>query len=483
MHAGSRKELGFPELVGILYGRRWLLVAGLLLGGIAGGAAALWIPPAFTAQTLLLLEPQQPRPAPGGVPAALDGGVVDSQPQILASRALARDVIGRLGLDRDPELAGQKGAGERLLDYITGAAQTAVPVGGGTDIVGRFLDRLTVRREGKSYVIAVAYRSGDAAKAAQVANTLAELYQAHQLARKQEQGSLARSLLTEQSELARAQLARSEAKLQAFRARTGPDREQGIGVETRELAELNHQLVLAAADRTARQARLQQLRHSVDAGLTGTPEGASAVLQNLGSLKAELLRREAELSGQYGVHHPKLIDLRNEKAQLEARIAEEQQAQLRGLAHELEASRAKEQALAASLEGLKGRAVRHDEAARGEAALVQEVELNRRLYEALVQRASAEGDLVAQPLADARVISEAVPPTSPSFPKPKLLTSLGGTVGLSLALVLVYLLESRDRGFAGPDEVLEGLGLPTMALVPELAAAKEGPAPQDYALE
>ncbi len=127
--------------------------------------------------------------------------------------------------------------------------------------------------------------------------------------------------------------------------------------------------------------------------------------------------------------------------------------------------------------------MRHDEAVRGEAALVQEVELSRRLYEALVQRASAEGDLVVQPLADARVISEAVPPTSPSFPKPKLLTSLGGTVGLSLALVLVYLLESRDRGFAGPDEVLEGLGLPTMALVPELAAAKEGPAPQDYALE
>jgi len=41
VHAGSRKELGFPELVGILYGRRWLLIAGLLLGGIAGGAAAL----------------------------------------------------------------------------------------------------------------------------------------------------------------------------------------------------------------------------------------------------------------------------------------------------------------------------------------------------------------------------------------------------------------------------------------------------------
>jgi Mrp family chromosome partitioning ATPase len=113
---------------------------------------------------------------------------------------------------------------------------------------------------------------------------------------------------------------------------------------------------------------------------------------------------------------------------------------------------------------------------------VCEVELDRRLYEGLVQRASAEADQAA-PAADARVISEAVPPTSPSFPKPRLLASLGGTVGLALALFLVYLLESSDRGFAGPDEVQEGLALPTLALVPELPASSSGPAPQDYPLE
>jgi hypothetical protein len=299
--------------------------------------------------------------------------VVDSQPQILASRALARDVILRLGLDQDPELTASGGVLERLLDRLAGAGQSAQTVTDGGDLVGRFLERLTVRRDGKSYVIAVAYRSGEAAKAARVANMVAELYQAHQLARKVEQGSRARSLLAEQSELARAQLARSEARLQEFRARTGHDREEGIGVDGGELAQLNNQLVLAGADRTAREARLDQLRGSRAGGRPGTAEGASVLLQNLNALKAELLRREAELSGQYGTRHPRLIDLRKEKAQLQARIAEEQQAQLRAMAHEVEAARVKEQALATSLEALKGRALRHDEAARGEAALVREV--------------------------------------------------------------------------------------------------------------
>lgn len=473
--AGSRKELGFPELVGILYGRRWLLLAGLLLGGAAGGAAALLIPPTFSAQALLLLEAQQARPSQGGAPPALDGSLVDSQPQILASRALARAVIDRLGLAGDPELAG----GEGSFPHLPGSLRP----GGSPDLVGRFLERLQVRRDGKSYVIALTYRSGDPEKAARVVNTVAELYRADQQARRQEQGSRARSLLAEQSELARAQLARSEARLQAFRARTGPDREGGIAVDSGELAALNNQLVLAAAERTAREARLAQLRTSLQSGSPGSAEGASVVLQNLGALKAELLRREAELSGQYGARHPRLQDLRKEKAQLDARIAEEWQGQLRALAHEVEAARAREQALARSLEALKGRALREDEAVRGEAALVREVELDRRLYEALIERASAEADLGGAPAVEARVISAAVPPTVPTFPRPKLLSSLGATVGLGLALFLVYLLESRDHGFAGPDEIQEELGLPTLALVPELPQAQGGPAPQDHALE
>jgi succinoglycan biosynthesis transport protein ExoP len=78
------------------------------------------------------------------------------------------------------------------------------------------------------------------------------------------------------------------------------------------------------------------------------------LLQNLNALKAELLRREAELSGQYGTRHPRLIDLRKEKAELQARIAEEQQAQLRAMAHEVEAARVNEEALATQGKRMNG---------------------------------------------------------------------------------------------------------------------------------
>jgi polysaccharide biosynthesis transport protein len=486
----ERKELSFPELVAALYRRRWLLLAGVTLGGLAGIGAVLAIPPVYTAQALVLLEPRaaDASPAAGSstMPgsAALDAGVVDSQTRILASRSLAREVIDRLGLAADPELTADPGRLARLADRLAGAAQAAAPTAPGAakpDPVGRFLDRLSVRRDGKSYVIVVGYRSGEPGKAARVANTVAELYRSGQRAQKMAAALRAQNRLNEQRELARLALEEAEARLRAFRAATEAARGDGLGVKELELAELNRQLVLAAAERTARETRLVRLRE--EGGDAGA-DGASPVLQNLGALKAELLRKEAELASRYGDRHPKLQDLRAERAELDARIAEERRARLRDLDAEVAAARARERTLAAGLEALKGKALRQDEAARGAGELEREVELNRRLYEGLVERASAVADLALQHEPDARVISEAVPPATPAFPKPNLLVSLGATAGLTLALVLLYLLESRDRGLLDAADVQATLGLPALALVPELPAAKVGgAAPQDHALE
>lgn len=497
------RELSFAELVAVLYRRRLLLLAGVLLGGAAGVGLVAAMPPTFTAQALILLGPT---PGAAGT-AALDGGVVDSQAQVLGSRSLAREAIARLGLEADPELLGTPGDGSprALLVRLAGqaeagaveptsdpAATSPAAVDVDVDVVGRFLERLAVRREGKSYVVAVAYRSADPGKAARVPNALAELYLDGQEALRREAAERADGALAGQRDLVLARLEAAEAKLGAFRDRAGAARGGAAGVEADEVGELSRQLVLAGADLSARETRLRQIRTDVAAGEDGAASdaGASVLLQNLSALKAQLLRREAELAGQYGGRHPKLVDVRSERAELEARIAQERKAQLRGLEGEVEAARAKERALARSLGELKGRAIRQDEAARDAAALEQDVAVNQRLYETLLERANAGigprgdgGRSVGEP--EARVISEAVAPTTATFPRPRLVTSLGATVGLALALALVYLLESRDRGFRSAREIRTVLDLPTVALVPELGRARGAAAvsPPAYALE
>ena len=296
--SGVRQELSFPELVGVLYRWRWLLFGSLLLGGAGGVGAVMAIPPAYTAQAVLLLDPQPTRLATTGVsPEAtpLDSGVVDSQAQILASRSLAQQAIDKLGLVNDPELAGQPAGLARAVDRLAADRDGAGLAAAGTDPVARFLERLDVRREGKSYVITLAYRSTDAVKAAQVANTVAQLYLAGQLERKTATTRAARELLTVQTEAAHAQLDEVQQRLQAFRTGAEPVALARPAGSDDEVAEINRQLVLASADRIAAETRLNQLRTSLTDGHPGALDSGSVLLQNLSALKADVLRREAEL--------------------------------------------------------------------------------------------------------------------------------------------------------------------------------------------
>ena len=180
-------ELSLAELLLVVHRRRWLLLGCLFLGGLVGIAALSAMTPVYEARALLIIEPDLG--GQGGATVATagqtpDSASVDSQVQILASRSLAREALTALGLEADPELTGigRSGAGliKRLLPRQAASADLR-PV----DLVGEFLGRLTVKREGKSHVIALSWRSEDAGKAAAVANKLAELYVAGQLAARQ----------------------------------------------------------------------------------------------------------------------------------------------------------------------------------------------------------------------------------------------------------------------------------------------------------
>jgi polysaccharide biosynthesis transport protein len=419
---------------------------------------------------------------------------VDSQVQLLASRSLARETIGQLQLATDPELTGEADGGAGLLTRVLARTplapgEPAVPLP--VDMVGRFLERLAVKREGKSHVIGVAYRSSDPVKAAAVANLLAELYIVGQLARKYEASRQQSGWLDAQSRSLKGQLEAAEAKLAAFRAESEAARGETLGADPGEIAGLNGQLVAATVDRTGKEAtlgRLRRLAESDERGAAPMAElGSSAMLDNLMALKAELLRREAELAGQYGERHPKLLDARAEKAKLEYRIREERQALLRQFEAEVARARAAERTLAGKLDDLKGKALRHEGAAQRAQELEREVELNRRLYESYLARASVETRPQGAQEPDARIISEAVPPATPSFPKPRLVLSLALTGGFLLGLVAMYVAESGESGFRPARDVAEVLALPTLALVPKPDLGRRDGAgaltPQDYVVE
>ena len=84
---------------------------------------------------------------------------------------------------------------------------------------------------------------------------------------------------------------------------------------------------------------------------------------------------------------------------------------------------------------------------------------------------------------DARIISEAVAPVTPSYPKPRAHPVPRRTGGLLVGLAAMYLVETGQRGLRSEREVAEILGVPTLAMVPKLEGPRRaGIAPQDYVL-
>lgn len=490
-----RREPSLLDLLAALRRRLGLIVLVCLLGcGLSLGLLGL-VPRTYEARALVLIDPDRSRPGdpPGLAGGALDSAMVDSQARILASRSLARDIVLNLRLIEDPEFraplpspgrflatAWERLAGAPAADALTDPLDTGEdPVG---ELVDRFLERLVVAREGKTYVIAIGFRSAEPDKAARIANAVAEHYLLAQLASKVDSAQRSADWLAERLAAAKAQHEADLAALNAFRER---GLAAGGGRDGERLVQLERELVAATLERTAKEARIARLREAIRRGepvAPGEDLGSSTLLQNLSALKAQSLRREAELKAEYGDRHPRIIDARREVAELEARIETEQAALLREQEGLVQVARAREQALQRELDRVKARSAEVDRADQELKALEQRAEISRRLYESYLGQVerSAQGEAGQRP--DARVISEAVPPTSPSFPRPRLVLSVALTVSLLVALLAAYLAELADKGFRTAEDLREALGLTPLAVLPRLPARSAGP-PEAHLLD
>ena len=284
-------------------------------------------------------------------------------------------------------------------------------------------------REGKSHVIAVAYRSPIPEGGAQSRTSWPSSTWPASSARKDAASRRAERPVRRRSCAAqgRARAGRGGAGGVSHQ-RGGRHAAQTLGADSAEIAGLNAQLVAAAVARAgqgrdpgrgcggwSRAATSRRRRASWAARRCSTISSA---------LKAELLRREAELTGQYGERHPKIQAVRAEQDKLDGRIREERKALLRQFEGEVARARAGERRWPAA-RGAQGQGA----APRG----------RRRTHRRARARGRAEPAARTRPGSPAR--APRAPhghgrarlaghlrgrgPVEPSFPKPRLITVAG----------------------------------------------------------
>jgi len=484
--------LNIALLLRVIRRRKWPLLLCLVAFPIAALLALQQVTPRYTATTTVIYEAQQFSISELQSILREDtttDTIVNSQVQIIDSRAMAARVAERLNLAEQEEFnpflrrSGGRtglvdGARARLAALVApvlpGLAERIAPREPEepspetvrNTVAGAVQDRMRVDVIARSRVLAISFTSEDAEIAARAANLLAEFYIGDQLEAKFDAVRRASSWLEERIAGLRREVLEAEGKIQAYRAERGLVQGQFAGLAAERVTRLQTDLLAQRSELALAEARVAQAQARNFDSLPQV-QNNPAIL-NLRAQEAQLRRELSIQSAQLGNRHPDVIRARNALADNERLLNAEIARVIASVNTEADSARTRIASTTAALAEAQRLA---NQASGDEAqvrALEREAEAARTLLTAVLQRSQQTVGQTAIEKPDARVLSSAVPPTRPSWPRVPLI--LAGAVGLGLlfGLLIIYFLEMADRSIRSGEEIRAELGLPCLALVPEM---------------
>ena len=345
--------------------------------------------------------------------------------------------------------AGRRRLRGLMASFGLGGARHADPALSALNALKR---KLQVKRAERTYVVDVSVTSQDPAKAARIANAVAQAYLAEQTdVRSDAARQISQSLSARLNEL-KDRVREAEDRVETFKARYNILGASGQLVNEQQLSELNNQLGAARARTATAKARLDQverLQQSRDE-IGAFPEAVqSQTITALRSQYAEVMRREAEQMTSLGERHPAVIEIQAEAARLRKMIEDEVHRIALSTRSEYESARANEAALAANLETLKDNAVTTNEAMVTLRELERDVQASRAVYEAFLVRARETGEQERLDTKNIRVISRADLPQRRSFPPSNMLLAVGALLlGVGAGTGIAIMRDTRKASVA-----------------------------------
>jgi capsular exopolysaccharide synthesis family protein len=446
--------------------------------------------PAYTAMGSVVIDPAHQNMAAAQQQSGLppDTSAVDTQVEILRSRALAEAVVRRLKLYNDPEFNPAMAPGFFGLT----PAKPAI-VNPDARVIARTTNALQghvwVRRAGLTYVVQVGASSTSPQKAALLTNTVMDQYLRHQLDEKLARVTRANSELGMSLEKMRKDAEVAEARVQTYKNAHGLMSANGATMAEQEVSTLNQQLAIAKAETAEKQARLAAAMAQLRNGNAGADVGAalgSETVKELRKREAELSVKLAQLKTDFTDQYP---EVKRTQAQL-ADIRSQIQIEINRIMSSLRAEASAAAGRQASLMGSRGQAAgglaANNQAQVGLVGLQQRADAAKAIYEAYLNRAkevAAEGSLQQ---ADATINSPAAIPTAPSSPNMKLGAALALLAAMVAAGAAMLMAEFWDKHLRSRLDVERELGVPFAGVLPDFRSVKpkglRGPeaAPEEY---
>jgi uncharacterized protein involved in exopolysaccharide biosynthesis/Mrp family chromosome partitioning ATPase len=413
---------------------------------VAVGLAALFVllvPHKYTATTQILIDPTDLRAVQNDIAPTIpqsDAAVlqVESQARVIASDNVLRRVVETEGLDHDPE-------------FMRGALAQQY---GALAALNELQKHVQVKRSERTYVVDVSVTSEDPAKAARIANAIAQTYLTEQTeVRSNAARQISQSLTGRLKEL-QGRVRDAEQKVEAYKASHNIVGANGELVNEQQLTNLNTQLSLARARTSEAKARLDQVESVLH---TKTPIGAfpeavqSQTITMLRSQYAEIMRRDAEQKSSLGERHPAVIEIEAQGARLQKLIEDEVNRIAQSDSAEYERAKADEGMLSHQVDALKNTAVSTNESLVGLRELERDVQASRAVYESFLVRSRETGEQEQVDTKNIRIISKADRPIVRSSPPPSLILGLAAALlGFASGVGIVIMRETAEEAAPRP---------------------------------
>ncbi|MFM5929946.1 MAG: GumC family protein [Novosphingobium sp.] len=452
------------DLLRILSEHRKLILGAGALGLILGIVFSLLMTPLYRASALLEVNngandmlANAGAKSPQTQQRVATQELVATQIGLLRSEVLARRVVEDLNLAALPDYGGKEGTRDQRTKRAT----------------AKVMEDSSIEAVKNSLLITVRQTAKDPVMASKIANALSDGFIASSLERRYDSSSYARKFLSDQLARTKTALEDSERKLNDQTISSGVFRTQSVTVDgkTAEGATLA-QSDLAALNEALNAARVRRINAE-----TAFRNASTAFVADQSTALAPIISQRADLESQYQekskifkADYPAMRELQAKIKQLDATIQAERNRTGGSKRSELEGDYRSAMRAEAELMARVGATKQNVQLERGRSIeyniLLREVDTNRALYDALLQRYKEIGVAGGIGQSIVSVVDRADPPSYPFKPRLPVNAGIGLLLGLAIGIALAFAAHVLFDAIVDPNDVRNKLHLPVLGVIP-----------------
>lgn len=415
---------------------------------------------------------------------------LETQVQILNSDALAVSVIRALHLDGNPEFVNSKEANKQARAVVDTATQLPAPselailqeqldlatlTPAESVALDKFRRNLSVASIRNTRLIEVSYSSHDPQLAQLITNTLVTKFIDQNYRHRYTTTMQASEWLSSQLTDLRRKVQRSGQAVADYQKKYGLVEVDDRDVPMAQLmSEVNHQLSEAQASRIEDEAYVRMIQQGHADAIPAFRD--DKVYQDLMIHYTELRTQLAQAKTVYGDANTNVRKLEEQLAEVSLQIDAERNRTVARTRSAFTAAESREKMMLQEREKLRSQMGQMTSELTAYHMLKNEANANAELYNTLQGRLQEAGIYAGLRSSNIRVVDLATNLMKATGPHRFIMVALGSLASCLFAVVISFLFEGFRNTVRTPDDVRSWTGLPSLALLPGMAAASVTPA-------